>query len=431
MDDQRIISESDYIRLIGWIIAAAVPVAVLTLIYLAVYYGGIALVWETIPGLLSIPFPVYAILVGTLGGLLVGLGQRYLGVRHGESLHKQMDSGVVPYKGTFEFVLTALVGLVSGASLGPEAPLGQMGAAFTSWVSTRLKLPKEKSRIMALSGISGAFGGFLVNPLGAAFMSLEFTGSLTYPIYANLIAATVAALIGALVVFGFTAIVPRAILSLPEYSGFAWIHLAYAVILGLVGLVMAFLFKYIFQAVTRLLKPLDRKPLLKPLVGGLTFGLVGAILPLTLRSGEAELEVILEQGATIGAAMLLVLAIAKLCTLSICLSSGFPGGFVFPLFFSAGALGYATNLIFPIIPLSVAIVGTMAGIGGAVMRMPFTVLVVMISLSSPELLPVSILAAFTGFLSASILEAGNARRVMEQAQSKRRELYIKEKESKD
>ena len=118
-----------------------------------------------------------------------------------------------------------------------------------------------------------------------------------------------------------------------------------------------------------MLKPLDRNPLLKPVAGGLIFGLVGAWLPLTLHSGEAELHTILVEGAQIGAAVLLVLAVVKLFTLSICLGSGFPGGFAFPLFFSAGSLGYATHLLFPFIPLSVAVVGTMAGIGGAVMRM--------------------------------------------------------------
>ncbi len=319
--------------------------------------------------------------------------------------------------------MTALVGLISGASLGPEGPLGHMGAAFGSWFSERLKLTLEKSRIMTLAGISAGFGGFLGQPLTAAFMSMEFTGSLGYPIYANLIAATISGLIGALVVVNFTGLVPSLALPFPEYTGFEWMHLLYAVIFGLVGLAMAFLFKFIFQSVTRLVKPLDRNPLLKPMIGGLIFGLVGALLPLTLHSGEAELETILVEGAQIGAAMLVLLAVVKLFTLSVCLGSGFPGGFVFPLFFSAGSLGYAINLLFPFIPLSVAIVGTMAGIGGAVMRMPFTVMLLMMTLSNPALLPVTIIAAFTGFLSATILEAGNAWKAMVQASEKRRDLY--------
>jgi H+/Cl- antiporter ClcA len=110
--------------------------------------------------------------------------------------------------------------------------------------------------------------------------------------------------------------------------------------------------------------------------------------------------------------------------LSICLSSGFPGGFVFPLLFSAGSLGYAIHLIFPFIPLSVAIVGMMAGIGGAIMRMPFTVILLMLMLSNPALMPISTVAAFTGFLSATLLEAGNARRAMYQASEKRKDLYV-------
>ena len=424
MDDHEILGRSDYVQLVVWIAVMAVPVALLMLIYLVFYKGGTLLLWETIPGTMNIPLPVFTVLVATLGGLLVGLGLRYLGVRHGESLQKEMETGRVPYKGVPGLAVTALVGLISGASLGPEGPLGHMGAAFGSWFSERLNLSLQDSRIMTLSGISAAFGGFLVQPLGGAFMSMEFTGSLGYPIYANLIAATISGLIGALVVVNISAIVPSLSLPFPEYTGFEWMHLLHAVILGLVGLGMAFLFKVVYQSVTRIFKPLDRNPLLKPVVGGLIFGLVGAWLPITLHSGEAELHTILEEGAQLGAAMLLLLAVAKLFTLSVCLGSGFPGGFVFPLFFSAGSLGYATHLLFPFIPLSVAIVGTMAGIGGAVMRMPFTVVMILLTLSNPELLPISIIASFTGFLSATLLEAGNARKAMYQASEKRRDLYV-------
>jgi len=427
MDDNKILGRTDYIQLMLWVALMAVPVGLLTLIYLGFYSEGTRLVWETIPDTLNLSRPVYTILVATLGGLLVGLGLRYLGVRHGESLQKEMEAGRVPYQGVLGLVVTALIGLISGASLGPEGPLGHMGAAFGSWFSERLKLTLEKSRIVTLAGISAGFGGFLGQPLTAAFMSMEFTGSLGYPIYANMIAATISGLIGALVVVNITGLVPSLALPFPEYSGFQWMHLLYAVIFGAVGLVMAFLFKFIFQSVTRLVKPLDRKPLLKPVMGGLIFGLVGAWLPLTLHSGEAEMEVILLEGAQIGAAMLVLLAVLKLFTLSVCLGSGFPGGFVFPLFFSAGSLGYAIHLIFPFIPLSVALVGTMAGIGGAVMRMPFTVVLIMLSLSSYELIPVTILAAFSGFLSATILEAGNARKAMYQASEKRRDLYVSKK----
>ncbi len=424
MDDREIIGSSDYIKLVLWVVVMAVPVALLTVIYLALYNLGSHWVAETLPAALNISRPVYTILIATLGGLLVGLGLRYLGVRHGESLPKEMEAGRVPYRGVPGFVLTALVGLISGASLGPEGPLGHMGAAVASWIAERLKLPKDKSRIMTLSGVGAAFGGFLASPLGGSFMTMEFTGSLTYPIYANLIAATAAALIGALVVLSFTGVVPRGILEFPEYTGFQWIHVLYAVIFGLIGLLWAFLFKIIFSSVTRLVTPLSRFPILKPVIGGLAFGLVGAWLPLTLYSGEEQLNTILAEGAQIGVATLLLLAVAKLFTLSVCLSSGFPGGFVFPLFFSAGSLGYALHLLFPFIPLDVAMISMMAGVGGAVMRMPFTVVMVMVLFAAPSAAPILIIASFTGFLSATILEAGNARKAMYQAAQERKDVYI-------
>jgi len=424
MDDKEIIGGSDYIKLLIWIAVTAVPVALLTLIFLALYTKSGEFVRETLPEALNLSPAVCTILVATLGGLLVGLCLRYLGVRHGESLPKEMEAGRVPYKGVPAFILTSLIGLSSGASLGPEAPLGHMGAAAASWVAERLKLPKEKSRIMTLSGISAAFGGYLASPMGGAFMSMEFTGSLTYPIYANLIAAIVASLIGALVLLSFTGLVPRGLLDFPEYAAFQWIHLLYAVVFGLVGLVWAFLFKIIFGFVTRLVAPLSRFPVFKPMVGGLVFGLIGAWLPLTLFSGEEELNTILTEGTQIGAVVLLLLAVVKLITLSVCMSSGFPGGFVFPLFFSAGCLGYALHLLFPFVPLDVAMISMMAGIGGAVMRMPITVMVVMMVMSSPSALPISIVAAFTGFLSATILEAGNARKAMYQAAQERNAVYV-------
>ena len=383
MDDREIIGGSDYIKLLIWIAVISVPIALLTLIFLALYTAGGHLMRETLPTALNIPQPVFTVLVATLGGLLVGLGLRYLGVRHGESLPKEMEAGHVPYQGVPAFLLVALVGLTSGASVGPEGPLGHMGAAAASWVAEKLKLPKDKSRVITLSGISAAFGGYLASPFGGALMSMEFTGSLTYPIYTNLVAAIVAALVGTLVMLSLTGFVPRGLLEFPEYSGFQWVHFLYAVIFGLVGLVWAFLFKLIFGFVTRMVTPLSRFPVFKPVVGGLVFGLIGAWLPLTLYSGEEELNTILAEGAQIGVVMLLVLAVVKLITLSVCLSSGFPGGFVFPLFFSAGSLGYAIHLIFPFIPLDVAMIGIMAGIGGAVMRMPLTIMVVMMVMSSP------------------------------------------------
>ena len=57
------------------------------------------------------------------------------------------------------------------------------------------------------------------------------------------------------------------------------------------------------------------------------------------------------------------------------------------------------------------------------MRMPFTVILLLLVLGNPTLLPVSVLAAITSYLAATMLDAGNARKAMRQAAKDRKEVY--------
>jgi H+/Cl- antiporter ClcA len=423
MNDHEDVGKIEYVQLLVWVIVLAVPSALLTYIYLEIYQKGIQF-YEGLSESLGISPGLFTIVVAALGGLLVGLGLRYLGLHHGKSLQEEMAEGRVPYRGLPGLMIVSLVGLISGASIGPEGPLAHLGAGLGSWLAKRRGYSPDKSRLLSLSGVAATFGGFLGTPMSAAFMSMEFTGLLSTPIYANMIAATLASLIGAWIIFTVTGALPSGTTGFPQEGLIEFSSLLYAVCFGLVGLGWSFLFKVMFASMRQLANTLDRYPLLKPTAGGLVFGLVGAWLPLTLFSGEHELAEVLENGAQIGVLMLIVLAVLKLFTLSVCLATGFPGGFVFPLFFSAGALGYAIHLILPFIPLPVCIVGMLAGIGGAVMRMPFTVILLLVVLGNPALLPVSALAAITSYLAANILDAGSARKAMRQATRKRKEVYV-------
>lgn len=125
--------------------------------------------------------------------------------------------------------------------------------------------------------------------------------------------------------------------------------------------------------------------------------------------------VIIEHSAEIGLVMLLVLSVVKLFTLGVCLQTGFPGGFMFPILFSAGALGAAISLGLPFIPLTVAMLCVMAGAGGALMRLPFSIVMMLSLLTAPDFSPFIIVAAFTGFLTATFVQAGNARQAYQEA----------------
>ena len=68
--------------------------------------------------------------------------------------------------------------------------------------------------------------------------------------------------------------------------------------------------------------------------------------------------------------MLIVLAIAKLFATSLLLATGWKGGYIFPIMFASVALGLGANLLFPGIPVAVAVAATMAGALVASLKAP-------------------------------------------------------------
>ena len=86
---------------------------------------------------------------------------------------------------------------------------------------------------------------------------------------------------------------------------------------------------------------------LRGLLGGLGMGIIGALLPLTLFSGEEQTADLIVHAAEIGVVMLIVLGLAKLFATSLLLATGWKGGYIFPIMFAGVALGLAVNLVFP------------------------------------------------------------------------------------
>jgi len=52
------------------------------------------------------------------------------------------------------------------------------------------------------------------------------------------------------------------------------------------------------------------------------------------------------------------------------------------------------------------------------MRLPFSVIILLSLLTAPDFAPFLIMAAFTGFLTATFVQAGNVRRAYQEAEVK-------------
>jgi len=119
---------------------------------------------------------VFTLVVCAFGGLMVGMLVRTFGDHSGifaEMMTEFGRTGRFNYRRAPGMVITALVSLIAGGSLGPEAPLADACGSLGTLISDRLKLDEKGTRSLAFSGIGGMLAAFITSPFGGALLGLE------------------------------------------------------------------------------------------------------------------------------------------------------------------------------------------------------------------------------------------------------------------
>ena len=186
-----------------------------------------------------------------------------------------------------------------------------------------------------------------------------------------------------------------------------------AVPLSLIGGLSGLLFTLFFKVLRKAMLPMKNHLVLRGLIGGVGMGLIGALLPLTLFSGEEQTADLILHASEIGIFMLIVLAFAKLLATSLLLATGWKGGYIFPIMFAGIALGMAANLLFPDVPTAVAVAAVLAGVLVAVLRAPLFAALFTLTLVDARTSPVVAIAVLVG----SLLTAYLVRREQQQAEA--------------
>ena len=170
--------------------------------------------------------------------------------------------------------------------------------------------------------------------------------------------------------------------------------------LGIVGAVLVLIYGLLTKLLKRLVKPLERMPVIRSTLGGLLLGLLAWALPLTLFLGSGGLVVVTENAAELGVTLLIVYVFAKMLATAGALSTGFIGGPIFPMFFIGGTAGTVVHLLFPQIPIALSVSCLMAAVPAALLPIPISLglLTMLIAgLSILDAIPVFV-AAMVGFL---------------------------------
>ncbi len=365
--------------------------------------------WHTLPEIVEPYFPSwlptsnYVWIATTVGGFLVGLVLYFMGLpgEMAQVVDKIHSPGKIDISKSPAMVIASLVAITSGGSAGPEAPLVQVNGSLGSWLGDKLKLSKTSVRILTLCGMSAALGAFFGAPIGAALFALEIPHRRGLQYFEAIAPAIIAA------IFSFAVFRLNTGITIGGFYHFEVVpelspqNLVEGLVLGIIGAGLAVMFIGIFRMIGKLLKPLEHYPIVLATLGGLSIGLIAFAFPQTLFFSEAQIQTVIETGATLSVGILLAIAVAKMFAISFTLHSGFLGGFIFPLFFIGANVGYAVSLAVPQVHPTVGMVCLMAAINVAVTKTPVSTSIILSVLSGTAMLPVIAIASFVSFVLTS------------------------------
>jgi H+/Cl- antiporter ClcA len=403
MKSERSFREKQWYTLLLGAVPIGVIVGLAALAFVTCMRFGTFVLWTMLARSLGITHatenPWFILSVTSIGGLLVGLCTALF--RAGGEVHllqELQQEGRIAYRKVPGTLLTALVSLVFGASVGPEGPLLDLGAGIGSFLADRLQLAVEQARVLTYTAASAVFGAFFDSPFGSAFLALELPHAQKRRFYRLLFPGIVASIM----TYGLFLLLAGGTLgsefTFPPYPGFRFLYLLYAIPLGVVGAGAGILFIYLFRELHYLMHPLEHHPVLRGIIGGVAFGLIAMHFPLVLFSGEQQLETLLHLGLHLGVFTLLLLGLLKMVVTCLCLNTGFFGGRIFPSFFAGGALGMAISLLFPTIPLVVCMLCVLSALAVSIMKIPVSMALIVSALIQPGLAPVISIAIMVSYL---------------------------------
>jgi H+/Cl- antiporter ClcA len=372
--------------------------------YITLYNQGIEFFKQV--SLFVLDVNIWPLILLTGAGVLIGLLIKFFGQHGGLGVAQRQyaQTGRLNPRNLPSILLQAFISLWSGAAVGPEGPLVFLTGGVGTFVSDRLRLQKDDVQVLVYSSIAGAFGGFFGSPVVGAVGAVEYMFIKELNLYRHLIPGLLAAAVGYGVYFAFLQTSYLGIYSFPDYASARLVDLWWALLVGVIAGGIGITFKLIFGIMHLVFTPLDKRPVVRGIIGGVVIGLIGSFLPLTLYSGQDQLLQIIHNPAAFGIGLLLLLVLVKGLLTSTSFATGFEGGPIFPTLFIGGTLGLAISKILTFIPEGVAVTAGMAGVACAFLPLPLTMALLLGFMGGqPDLLPVIVIGAVIGFLVSKAL----------------------------
>ena len=271
-----------------------------------------------------------------------------------------------------KFFCTATT-LASGIPLGREGPSVQVGAGIGSVLGRWLGLRPEKVKALIPVGAAAAIAAAFNTPMAAVLFSLEeVMGDMHAPILGSVVLASATSWAVLRLLLG-----NNPLFQVPQYTLVHPLELGIYALLGIAGgfLSVAFTQLLLKMRMFFLLLP-EKTRSWHPVVGGVTVGLMGWMVPQVLGVGYAHVGSALN--GMMALKLMLLLVVLKLFGVTVSYASGNAGGIFGPsLFLGAmlgGAIGTVAHNLLPgytATPGAYALVG-MGALFAGIVRAPMT-----------------------------------------------------------
>jgi CIC family chloride channel protein len=293
----------------------------------------------------SVLSPMRLVLAPTLAGLVIALlvihvfpQARGSGVNQTKAA-LYIYNGYIPLRTAVGKFITAALAIGSGHSLGPEDPSLQIGASLASALGRRMKLSRDRMRLIAPVGAAAGLAAAFNAPISAVlFVIEEVIGRWSAGILGSVVLSAVSSVVVMRWFLGSESLfrIPAVQLEHPTEL------IAYSV-LGVVGGLASVAFSKGIGTLRLWCRALPRwTQYFQPAVAGLLIGIIAVLgAPQIMGAGYGYIDEAMHGQFTWQ--MLAVLAGLKIIATTLSFVSGTPGGMFAPTLFIGAMLGAAVG----------------------------------------------------------------------------------------
>lgn len=376
-------------------------------------WAGLGIIGGLISGVYWITLEFFTHYMGLFTGIWVIPLMAGAGLLAGIVIHKIGDPGEIHLivnnirfkngkldpKNNLSMIISSLLCVGSGGSLGPEAPLVQVTGSTGSWLGKQLRLKGESLRSLSIAGMASGFTALFGAPLGGSLFSLEILHHKHAVEYYRAIIPAFVASCASYIIFALIVHLGLGpIWDLPTYEVKSLFDFAYAIIFGLAATAVGWAFIYLTKSLKGIFSRTSFPIYIKTLLGGVLLGIIAYYIPITRYFGHHEINVLLDQDFSLK--YLVAILVFKIIAIAITVTSGWRGGFIIPLFFSGATLGLIIHHLFPSVNLSLAVICCMAAINACVTRTPMSTTILLSTLTGFSYFIPIMFASLTGYFFA-------------------------------